>query len=253
MAFIFDGVSSRKMHLATKYKTENRIPDLRNNTSKIAGRNGVFDFGETISERVIEIQCYIPPRTTPEELLQIKDDLITWLNPEKGLRKLMIDREPGRYYMARLKSGVSIEKGIRNSGSFTLSFFCPDPYAYASPDETGTFTTGGSFYRSLGNMVSHPLYEVRGALKNQTEYLSFLINGEEVKIHGVLGATETFFLDTETMTAYIKKSNGITRNALSCLDALNFPYLDMGMNSVRIGDCTGRFDSLVITARSRWL
>ena len=61
------------MGLATRITNEYRMPDLRNNTITMPGRHGVFDFGETVSERKILISCFIPPGKTDEQFLSKKD------------------------------------------------------------------------------------------------------------------------------------------------------------------------------------
>ena len=119
------------MGLATRITNEYRMPDLRNNTITMPGRHGVFDFGETVSERKILISCFIPPGKTDEQFLSKKDDIIEWLNPDNGLCQLILDKEPGRVYEARLTSGFSFDRAVRNSCTFDLEFFCPDPYGYA--------------------------------------------------------------------------------------------------------------------------
>ena len=58
MGFTFNGISSKQMGIDTRMSVENRIPDIRNNTDAIAGRNGVVDFGQTIGERRIETVSY---------------------------------------------------------------------------------------------------------------------------------------------------------------------------------------------------
>lgn len=55
MGFTFDGITSKSMGIATRMTTENRIPDLRNNTLTMAGKDGLLDLGCVFSERVIEI------------------------------------------------------------------------------------------------------------------------------------------------------------------------------------------------------
>ena len=98
------------MGLATRITNEYRMPDLRNNTVTMPGRHGVFDFGETVSERKIVISCFIPPGETDTQFLAKKDDIIEWLNPDNGLCQLILDNEPGRAYQARLTSGFSFDK-----------------------------------------------------------------------------------------------------------------------------------------------
>ena len=123
MGFTFNGISSKQMGIDTRMSVENRIPDIRNNTDAIAGRNGVVDFGQTIGERRIEISCLIPPGQTVHGLLSLKDRLVAWLNPENGLCELKLDTEPGRKYYARIEDGISFERLVRTSNVFNLIFF----------------------------------------------------------------------------------------------------------------------------------
>ena len=53
MGFSFNGTTSQSMGIATRITTENRMPDIRNNTITMPGHEGVFDFGETVGERKI--------------------------------------------------------------------------------------------------------------------------------------------------------------------------------------------------------
>ena len=82
MGFKFNGITSQSMELATRQTAENRMPDFTNNTITVPGREGVFDFGETIGERKIEISCFIPPGKSDEDFLARKDEIIAWLNPD---------------------------------------------------------------------------------------------------------------------------------------------------------------------------
>lgn len=101
------------------------MPDFTNNTVTVPGREGVFDFGETIGERKIEISCFIPPGKTDEEFLARKDEIIAWLNPDNGLCDLILDKEPGRVYRARLEGGFSFDKAVRNSAPSTSRSCAP--------------------------------------------------------------------------------------------------------------------------------
>lgn len=76
MGFRFNGRTSQSFGLATRQTKENRMPDFTNNTVTVPGREGVFDFGETIGERKIEISCFIPPGRSDEEFLARKDEII---------------------------------------------------------------------------------------------------------------------------------------------------------------------------------
>ena len=61
-----------------------------------------------------------------------------------GLKQLVLDDVPDRYFMARLNAAVECERLLRSSGSFDLTFFCPDPFGYAIEDETFSITEAGN-------------------------------------------------------------------------------------------------------------
>ena len=246
------------MGIATRITTENRMPDLRNNTISMPGHEGVFDFGETIGERKIQISCFIPPGRSDEEFLALKDDIVAWLNPDNGLCPLILDKEPGRAYSARLNEGFSFDKAVRNSCTFDLVFLCPDPYAYAAVDETYEIAATGTseISRALGNASSLPVYSLKGVIPTGANtYISITTNGSELKIVGRLNSSETLVIDSTLMTAKVVDSEGNTlRNGLPLLSELNFPTLNVGENTVTVAvsGSTVTFTELNISARSRW-
>ena len=212
------------------------MPDFTNNTVAVPGREGVFDFGETIGERKIEISCFIPPGKTDEEFLARKDEIIAWLNPDNGLKDLILDKEPGRVYRARLEGGFSFDKAVRNSCTFDLTFLCPDPYAYAEADETYEFTEPGTFTvsRSLGNADSLPVYSLTAELTKETKAV-ITTNGNALEISGRLAKDEILVIDSSLMTAMVTDQDGNTlRNGLPLVNSLDFPELKAGENTLVI-------------------
>ncbi len=256
MGFSFNSTTSQSMGLATRITTENRMPDLRNNTITMPGHEGVFDFGETVGERKIQVSCFIPPGKSDADFLDLKDAIISWLNPDNGLCPLILDKEPGRVYSARLNEGFSFDKAVRNSCTFDLVFLCPDPYAYAETDETFTIAATGTstISRSLGNAYSLPVYSLTGVVPSGA-YITVTTNGSELKVIGKLNSGETLVIDAALMTAKVVDSNGDTlRNGLPLLSELNFPTLDVGANTVTVAvsGSAVTFTKLEISARSRW-
>ena len=212
------------------------MPDFTNNTVTVPGREGVFDFGETIGERKIEISCFIPPGKTDEEFLARKDEIIAWLNPDNGLKDLILDKEPGRVYRARLEGGFSFDKAVRNSCTFDLTFLCPDPYAYAEADETYEFTEPGTFTvsRSLGNADSLPVYSLTAELTKETKAV-ITTNGNALEISGRLAKDEILVIDSSLMTAMVTDQDGNTlRNGLPLVNSLDFPKLKAGENTLAV-------------------
>ena len=257
MGFSFDGVTSKSMGSASRMDKENRVPDLQNHTISMAGRDGVLDLGSSLSERVIEVSCFIPPKRTMAELLRCKDNIVSWLSPDKGVCALILDTEPGRVYYARLRSGVTFERVVRLAATFDLTFFCPDPFGYAAEDEVFSITAAGSHVvnRTLGNYYSNPVYRLNGVLASGTgRYISITTNGTELKIaDATLSASETLVIDTARMTAWVENAAGATlRNALPYISELNFPTLDAGLNTVEVAVSNATFTKLEIQAKSRW-
>ena len=257
MGFSFDGVTSRSMGIASRMTTENRVPELKNRTISMAGRDGLVDLGASLSERVIEISCFIPPKRTMAALLECKDEIVSWLSPEKGVCELKLDTEPGRVYYARLQSGITFERVVRLAAAFDLAFFCPDPFGYAAEDEIFTITEAGSHTvrRRLGNLYSNPVYRLKGVLASGAgRYISIATNGAELRIaNAVLSASEILVVDTAKMTAWVEDAEGNTlRNALPYIGELNFPTLEAGLNMVEVVVSSATFTELEIQAKSRW-
>ena len=252
MGFSFDGVTSKSMGIASRMAMENRVPELKNRTISMAGRDGLVDLGASLSERVIEISCFIPPKRTAAELLECKDEIVSWLSPDKGVCELKLDTEPGRVYYARLQEGVTFERVVRLAAMFDLAFFCPDPFGYAAEDEVFTVTAVGSHTvrRRLGNLYSNPVYRLKGILASGAgRYISITTNGMELKIaDATLSGNETLVVDTTKMTA----EGNTLRNALPYISELNFPTLDAGLNTVEVAVSNATFTELEIQAKSRW-
>lgn len=257
MGFSFDGITSKSMGIASRMAEEKRVPELKNHTIQVAGRDGVLDLGSSLSERVIGISCFIPPKRTMAGLLKCKDDIVSWLSPDKGVCALMLDTEPGRVYYARLQEGVAFERVVRLAATFDLTFFCPDPYGYAAEDEVFSITAQGNHVvnRTLGNLYSNPVYRLKGILASGAgRYISIITNGVELRIaNAVLSASETLVVDTAKMTAWVEDADGNTlRNALPYISELNFPTLDAGLNTVEVAVSNATFTKLEIQAKSRW-
>jgi len=164
---------------------------------------------------------------------------------------------PDRYFMARLSEAVDCERLLRSAGQFTLSFICPDPYAYALTDETYIFSEAGTHMavRHTGNTDSYPVYALKGVIPSGTSsYISIVTGGSELRVTGPLPAGETLLVDSALVTAKVVDSSGNTlRNGLPLLAELNFPVLSKGHNTVVIstaGNTT--FTELKIQAGSRW-
>ena len=258
MGFTYNDTASADMGIRARLTSWQVCGSLRNYTSAIPGRSGVADFGADFDYREILVSCSIPPKRTFAALVSVLDDLAEWLDPTGGLKELVFDDVPDRYFMARLQEKIDCERLlVRSAGSFDLKFFCPAPFAYAVTDETYTISATGAstITRTKGNIASNPIYRIEGVITSSaSNYITITTNGSELKIvNAVLSSGETLVIDSDMMTAYVEDSNGdVLRNGLPYLEELNFPSLDVGSNIVVVAANNATFTSLEIQAKSRW-
>jgi len=257
MGFSYNDISSNSMGLKARLTSWQVCGGMRNFTTTVPGKYGVADFGADFDYREINVACNIYPKHSFSALVNTLDDLSTWLDPMQGLKELIFDDVPDRYFMARLNDKVDCERLIRSAGSFNLKFFCPDPFAYAVTDEVFSIDSEGShtITRLTGNVESNPIYRLEGVITaSANNYISLLTNGLEMKIvNAALSTGEVLVIDTDKMTAYVEDENGISlRNALPYLEEIDFPKLNVGDNNLGITSSNVVFTGLEIKARSRW-
>lgn len=163
------------------------------------GKTDIADFGCDIFERTIKISCGVLPQRSFAELVSVLDSAVEWLNPANGLKQIILDDVPDRYFMARLSEAVDCERLLRTAGSFELRFACPDPYAYTLEDEAFVLIGRGTYTveRLIGNADSEPVYLLKGVISASfSSYISLITNGEELRIVGPLPEGETLVIDS---------------------------------------------------------
>ncbi|WET88697.1 phage tail family protein [Ligilactobacillus murinus] len=256
LGFNFNGTASKNMKIKARLTSWQASPALRNFYETVPGKAGVADFGCDSGERIITLTCYIYPQKDFAALVSVLDAMAQWLDPTKGLKQLVLDEVPDRYFMARLSEAVDCERLLRSAGTFTLKFICPDPHAYALEDETFVISEEGEheISRSIGTTLSEPVYSIQGVVSSDTDsYISIITNGEELRITGALAEGETLIVDSNLVTAKVVDSVGDTlRNGLPLLYELNFPVLETGTNTVVVSTSNATFTELNIEANSRW-
>lgn len=256
MGFVFGGISSNEMKIKARITSWQVLPDIANNTQTISGKAGVADYGCTSKARIINVSCNIYPQKSFGDLVEVLDDVAAWLDPEEGVKQLIFDEIPDRYFEARINGQVDCERILRSAGSFELSFLCPDPYSYAVKDENFTVEEEGStvLIRQLGNKESYPVYHLSGVIPSGDAYIKINTNGQVLNIRGPLAEGEVLIIDTSLLTAKVVDEAGETlRNGLPLMENIEFPVLNKGRNELAI-TCEGAasFVSLRVQAKSRW-
>lgn len=255
MGFTYNDIHSKDMGLKARLTSWQVSGRLRNFTTTVPGKYGVADFGADLDYREITAACSIFPRHTFSALVETLDGIAAWLDPTQGLHQLIFDDVPDRYFMARLNDAVDCERLIRAAGSFSLKFFCPDPFGYALEDEEFSITAAGTHTakRETGNAESLPIYRITGTISGSGS-ITITTNGSALRIaNASLTEGETLVVDTDKMTAWVESGAGITlRNGLPYLAELNFPTLAVGENMVQVEVSGAALTKIEIQARSRW-
>ena len=122
MGFSYNDITSKSMGLKARLTSWQVSGRLRNFTTTVPGKYGVTDFGADFDYREIVVSCSIFPRHSFPALVSTLDDIVAWLDPVGGLKQLILDDVPDRYFMARLNAAVECERLLRSSGSFELTF-----------------------------------------------------------------------------------------------------------------------------------
>lgn len=256
MGFIYGGITSQSVGIKARLENWQASPSLRNSFVTIPGKPGVADFGSDITEKTITLRCNVYPKYRFSELVAVLDNLAEWLDPEKGVKQLVLDDVPDRYFSARLTDSVDCERLILSAGAFDLKFVCPDPFAYTLTDETYTLTTEGAntVTRTKGNTDSLPVYSLKAAIpQGSGTYIQIQTNDDILKVVGSLASGETLIIDSGLVTAKVVDESGETlRNGLPLMEELNFPVLHKGSNTVTITAVGATFMELHIQAKSRW-
>jgi len=244
------------MNIKARLTNWTAVPSLRYSFVQIPGKAGVADFGSDGAERTITVKCNVYPQLQFSSLVSVLDEVVEWLNPDNGLKQLVLDDVPDRYFTARLQDAVDCERLILAAGTFELKFVCPDPYGYALTDETFDITATGDWTitRTKGNTDSLPVYHLKAVIPaGSGTYVSLITNNEELRVVGALNDGETLVIDSGLVTAKVVDDTGETlRNGLPLLQELNFPVLRKGANTITVAALGATFTELQIQAKSRW-
>lgn len=129
-SFSFGGVDLKGHGLYLTQRTMPALPRTRERTLDIPGRHGKLDFGVEFAERVISLPCVIRAQTDEEFVAKVRT-LAGLFDPTKGVRRLVLDEEPDKFYMARYAGQLSINQ-VLQWGEFELPMACYDPFAYGT-------------------------------------------------------------------------------------------------------------------------
>lgn len=216
-------------------------------TSKSAGVAGARISRKVADDYTIKVSFTLKDKN-PTGLRNKIRDIADKLDTDEPARLVFHD-EPDKYQMAILSDTSDLEQ-LGKYGVCTISFYCPDPYAYAISDDIIEFTENTKEFTRKGTAHSYPTIEITGT--NNGGSITIQSDHQRMTFNGILNEGEILVIDSELLTAKIVGSNG-TRSAIMNLDNLDFIVLYKGTNVVSVTPQGGAtVTNTRITCNSRW-
>jgi predicted phage tail component-like protein len=156
------------------------LPSIETKTQKVYGRGGVYDFGVELGERIIECEVIIIA-DNQNDVIKKAREFSTWLF-YKDLQPLIILDEPDKQYMARLSGETNIAELYR-TGTTTLKFLCPSPYAESINEKVINYTPTDYTPVNVnigGTVDTYPIVDMD--IKEDTTSISLISEDKYVKL-----------------------------------------------------------------------
>lgn len=100
---------------------------------EIPGVDGTFDMGYHLAPGYIPVRLYLRSDSTTAERAHIRE-IASWLSPRE-VKPLIFADETDKQYFAR-RTGAISASGLVTRRFVDITFFCPDPHAYAVSTKT---------------------------------------------------------------------------------------------------------------------
>lgn len=131
MGFRYNGVHSDAMGIIATGIHRDILPPIAHRMISVPGRPGAYWQGYEYGVREITIDVVIRGGINFQTRIR---DLASWLNPDGGPKPLVFDDEPEKEYRAIISERTEVER-VAIVGRGTLTFLCPEPFAYGAPKQ----------------------------------------------------------------------------------------------------------------------
>lgn len=135
--------------------TNSLLPEVTQKTIKVPGRWGLYDFGNEVGVREIEME-YTIVASDSVDLRAKAREFANWLYYDEA-KPLIIMEEPDKTYYAKVTGNTEVDEILR-LGQGTVTFICYDPFAYGDEktidlvgEEGETFTVSNE-----GDVEAYP-------------------------------------------------------------------------------------------------
>lgn len=254
--FSFAGEHSTLYHVRMLKSEESILPPTRDKVILLPGRHGALRMLPDLGERHITLECWLDVDTIPFIEGQRQERLravAAWLNPLRGVQKLIFDYDTDKYFDAIVTSqGINSRIEV-HQGIFPVEFVCPDPFYYDAAPDVVTIAVSPHQHNQRGTAPADPLLRLQGVSLGGSQRLIIQIGTLSVTYTGALAAGNWLEIDCQAKTVF--RVVGATRTrVLALLERPVFPQLAPGINTITITATGGAtWSRLDIHCRNRWL
>lgn len=237
---------------------ETLLPPTRDRVITMPGRHGAWRALPDLGERQIRLECWLDVPMMPFVTGQRQERLraiAAWLNPMRGVQRLVFDNDTTRFYAAIVTAQQGIYSRIEaHQGLFSVEFVCPDPFYYAVTPDVVTITASPHTHIQRGTAPADPLLRLQGiSTGSGGQQISITVGGQTVTYRGALATGDWLEIDCRDKTAVRVVGQTRTR-VLHLLERPVFPQLAPGANIITATPAGGAtWSRLEMDCRNRWL
>lgn len=174
-----DGIPWSSLGIGFKRRDIPPLPETRDYTVQIAGRDGDVDFGSEYGSRVIEHECILMADNATLDYQSKVREIARIFDAKRGDRTITYSDLPGKRYRARYAGTLSIEKIIYD-GMFQLPLKMHNPFPESDEENIEELVISQSPHtitiESDGDLSASPIFVLTNIGSNTIN--GFMIKNE---------------------------------------------------------------------------
>lgn len=227
---VFNGISSRTVGVVMETFPDYNYPARTYEAVHVPGMNGdiyLEDGTYANVQRVYRISAY----DKNKDFHQLAVDVVKWLHPYGGYKRLEDDYDPDAYRMAMLVDEGNLSNMLNMAGTATVTFTCK-PQRFLKSGEAWVEVPSGTQIDNSGSFESKPLIRIT-ILNNYTGKLDFGVYYADYDRNAVNtyfailagdNRPKTIYIDSELQEAYYYDNNVLkSANQYLVLNSNRFP------------------------------
>lgn len=159
-----DGVSFSSLGIGIKRRDIPVLPDTRDYTVQIAGRDGEVDFGSEYQSRIVNHECVLMANDPTMDYQAKARELARVFDARRGERSITYSDLPGKRYRMRYAGTLPLEKIIFD-GMFSLPMKMYDPFPESAIESITEFVIDNEPHtvviQSDGDLNASPIFVLK--------------------------------------------------------------------------------------------